>query len=180
MMLPRKTPAPGGILALDLSGIVGWSYIGLTDECGLRGGVWPLPRRSISPGAQGVALENKIIDACNTWEPSLILFEAPPPVSASMKSTTALVLYQQYGLAQITECAAYRMETQVMQERPQTVRVQVMGKGNGNITTKAKGAGVIQDWLRENYGVETVDHNAADAVLLAIHGARMRGRKLAP
>lgn len=180
MNLPTKLPAPGGVLALDLSGIVGWAYIGLTDDCGLRGGVWTLPKRSISAGAQGVALENEIINACNTWDPSLILFEAPPPVSASMKSTTANVLYQQYGLAQITECAAHRMETQVMQERPQTVRVQVMGKGNGNITTKAKAGGAIQDWLSANYGVQTVDHNAADAVLLAIHGARMRGRKLAP
>jgi hypothetical protein len=177
--LPTKLPAPGGVLALDLSGIVGWSYIGPTDACGLRGGVWPLPKRSISAGAQGAALENEIIVAWNTWQPSLILFEAPLPVSAS-GTTTANVLYQQYGLAQITECAAFRLDTEVAQERPQTVRLQVMGKGNGNITTKAKQGGAIQRWLMQNYGVETIDHNAADAVLLAIHGIRKRGRRLEP
>ena len=147
MILPTKLPAPGGVLALDLSGIVGWCYIGPSDECGLRGGVWPLPRRALSAGAQAVALENEIIMAWNAWQPSLILFEAPPPVGGT---TTALVLYQQYGLAQTTEAAAFRLDTEVAQERPQTVRLQVMGKGNGNITTKEKQGGAIQRWLMEH------------------------------
>lgn len=177
MILPTKLPRPGGVLALDLSGRTGWAYIGLTDACGLRGGVWQLPTRSLSAGAQGCALENALITAFNTWSPTLFLYEAPPPV---MGTTSANVLYQQYGLAQIVECTAHRCDVKVNQERPQTARLGVMGKGNGNIRTKDKEAGKIIHWLAENYGIETYDHNAADAVLLAIHGARKLGRPLEP
>ncbi len=150
-------PAPGGILALDLSGICGWAYGRLTDNAPICG-TWRLAPGGIGPLV--ASFENALEDAISMHSPGLIFVEAPMPATALSNSQT---WRQQLGLAASAEAAAWRCGVRYREQSATTVRSQILG------TTRHPPGGNIKDvvmaWCHKQ-GWQPVDHNAGDACVL--------------
>lgn len=150
---------PGGILALDLSSIVGHAYGPATaGRVAPICGAWVLPKHG-GLGAKMAAFENELIAAIAVHEPRCIVMEAPLPPTGQ---ASTLVAMQQFGLAAMTESAAYRASVQVFQVASSTVRKAIMGTG------RFKEGTAKQEVLQfcRNQGWPVPDHNAADACLV--------------
>lgn len=153
--------APGGILALDISTKTGWAYghpsTRLTKPAAQ--GLWDLGGMIPSIAKPGAALADSLADAFEVMQPSLLIIEAP---LAKQQSTARLLL----GLAYVAELVAYRWSVRCREEMPQTVRKQIMGRGNGWKKPD------IVSWVQAR-GIQTTDHNVADACILWFYAAAL-------
>lgn len=157
--------APGGILALDLSGIVGHAYgPATTARVAPLCGAWTLPKHG-GLGARMAAFENELIAAIALHDPRCIVMEAPLPPTGQASTMVAM---QQFGLAAMTESAAYRASVPVYQIASSTVRKAIMGTGRFP-TGEAKQH--VLAWCL-NQGWPVPDHNAADACIVWLYAAR--------
>lgn len=166
---PSGDPAtPGGILALDLSGTVGWAagHPGQTPACG----TW---RLSTSPrlGPRFVGYENELIDALERWKPRLVVMEAPLP---AMRQGSTDVARQQFGLAAYTEGECERARVQLREQPAHMVRKAVLGYAPTGGTEKIKAE--IVAWCHAQ-GWSPPDHNAGDALVLWAYSCLMERRR---
>lgn len=150
-------PAPGGILALDLSSIVGWAYGGVADNAPACG-TWRLASGGLGPLV--ASFENALEDAIALHAPGLVFVEAPMSPTAISNAQT---WRQQLGLAASAEASAWRHSVRYREQSATTVRSQILG------TTRHPPGGTIKDvvmaWCRKQ-GWQPVDHNAGDACVL--------------
>jgi Holliday junction resolvasome RuvABC endonuclease subunit len=148
----------GGILALDLSGIVGWCLGPVTTEkvvplCG----AWMLPRVG-GLGALLASFENELIQAISFHQPAHVVMEAPLPAQGQASTMVAM---QQFGLAAMAEASCWRNDVRLHQIAASTVRKAVMGTGRFKAgTAKAE---VMRFCVAQGWPVP--DHNSADACL---------------
>src|SRR3954470_9514869 len=118
-------PAPGGILALDLSQTTGWAYGGIHDRAPACG-FWRLPHIG-GEGGRYAALENELSAAIEAFEPGQIILEKPLSFQALLGVSTAKVMQQQYTLRGIAYMLAYRFSLPISEIDAHTVRAEVMG-----------------------------------------------------
>lgn len=161
----------GGILALDLSGTVGFAYAVATETpiCG----VWKLPPLC-DMGRVFAAHENELIDRLSMWKPRLCIMEAPLPPQGQ---THALTMRLQVGLAAITECTCYRWETMCREQAASTVRKHVIGRAHWGGKGEIKPA--IMAWCKERGFSDLPTHDAADALVLWHYAVSMNGKRKA-
>ncbi len=152
---------PGGILSLDLSGVVGWAY-GTVDDADPLTGAWVLPGGAARIGQRYAAYENELIDAIARHRPSLVVMEAPMRLHAQMGRNEAAAR-QQFGLAAYTEGECYRARVELAEADVDHVRKVVLGRSRWPNRSQVKPA--IVAWC-QSMGWSVPDHNAADACLL--------------
>lgn len=159
----------GGILSLDMATATGWCF-GLPIEPweGLHFGLWRLPAPT-EAGRQFAAFENELLDVIDQFRPGLVVYEAslPPRFTGDAHHVAELLI----GLQAMVEVSCYRHEIEARKEYPQTVRAKIMGQGR--MTTKEKEGGAVCRFLATK-GIETGDHNVADAILQWMYAARLR------
>lgn len=148
----------GGILALDLSGIVGWCYGRIDDVLPLFG-TWHLSESKLL-GPRYVAFENELIDALDRFQPKLVIAEAPLP---SNRQGSTNVARQQFGLAAYVEGECWRRQIECREQPAHQVRKTVLGKGSFGSSEAAKAQ--VLAYARAQ-GWKVPDHNAADACVL--------------
>jgi crossover junction endodeoxyribonuclease RuvC len=158
-------PAPGGILALDLSTKTGWA-VGSRFEAPAHG-VWLLPGGIANLGRVFSSLAASLEDAIRLFRPVRIFFVPP----LSKHQTTAELLI---GLSATVKMISYEQGVPVGQEAESTVRKHVLGSGRFSSTKEAKAAAFA--WCRSK-GWTPCDDNAADALVdlhyaLVFHSAR--------
>jgi hypothetical protein len=162
-------PGPGGLLTLDLSGHVGWSY-GNGGPVPDIYGVWHLrqPTRAGRFDAFRTALE----DALDQWQPAEVLMEAPLP---PMAQTSANSARQQYGLAAYVEGECAGAGIPVLERSADAVRRLLIGRsrsrrGNGGPDLFGRPVQLsikqmVIDHVR-GLGLPVSDDNVADAIAL--------------
>lgn len=166
-------PAPGGILALDLSLTTGVAYGGVRDTTP-EFGRWRLNGGIARMGEAWVDLQNKMDDFCAIVRPSLVVYALP---YAKMQTTARLGL----GFAAHAESACYRLDIDVREIPEGTARKAVLGRGHfaqrdddkkiikGSARREAKKASV--EWC-ENKGWAVRDDNEADALVVWTYACR--------
>jgi len=146
-----------GILALDLSSATGWVYgqPGALQASGL----WKLPP-VIEPGRTFNALAGALADALATFQPEVVVMEAPLNLAAQTRHDTA---YQQFGLAAITDTMADRYETPIYAVSVQNARRKVLG------TARGWEKPAIVAWVQANGFPAVENHNIADAIVVWLY-----------
>ena len=154
MSLPR-------ILALDLGSQSGWC-------CGVVGDPTPrissvrLGRQGYENGAIAASLCDWLADMITTHDPSLVLYEAPLPRGQHGGIQAGRILL---GLAMVTELVCYRREVRCREANVNTVRAQVLGKGNASKDE-------VMLWCR-GQGWQPDDTDASDAAALWAYGCKL-------
>lgn len=152
--------SPGGILALDLSSITGWAVGPRRLQIGDKpiAGTWHLA--TSDAGALFASFENELEDALILHAPSILVVEAPLPLTAISNTT---VWRQQLGLACLAETSAWRHSVLFREQSAGDMRRAIVG------TAQRKKGMTIKDivgtWVRAQ-GWHAVDNNAADALLV--------------
>lgn len=150
---------PGGILALDLAGTVGWAYgaIGARDPAF---GCWHLPYEG-GEGARYAAFENELAAAIDRFVPARLILEAPLSFLALISRSNMRVMTQQYTLRGIAYAEGWRGAIPVTEVDSFTVRQEVLGQGRfGKDVVKRE----VVRYCRQR-GWRVPDHNAGDACL---------------
>lgn len=165
---PAIRPEPGGVLALDLSSVVGWAYGVLA----LRHpffGTWHLR------GAEGeryARFENELEEAIDRWKPSKMVIEKSFTLQAFAEASTYRIMAQQMSLRALCYSEGWRTSTVVTEIDAYTVRFEVLGRGafpKDQVKTE------VVRWCTRR-GINVPDHNAGDAVLTwEWHRRRMAG-----
>jgi Holliday junction resolvasome RuvABC endonuclease subunit len=151
---------PGGILALDLAGIVGWAYGHLRDQAP-RFGTWVLPHHG-GEGARYAAFENEMAAAMDQLRPSRVMLEAPLSFQALMGVSNFRVMAQQYTLRGIAYAEAWRASCPIGEVSADLVRRELLGRGHfAKDTVKRE---VLRWCLARGWRVP--DHNAGDAAMV--------------
>jgi Holliday junction resolvasome RuvABC endonuclease subunit len=153
-------PAPGGILALDLSLTVGWSY-GVLGQRPVWGH-WLLGRMA-EGGAVYARLEDEIDDAIKLHRPATVVYEAPFAPQQQSKANVGRLLL---GLCTVAELIAYRHGVRCFEADVRTCRKQVLGSNPTGGAAKVKP--VIMAWA-ERRGWKGVQDDEADALCLLQH-----------
>lgn len=158
--------APGGILTLDLAARTGWAYghaaARLTRPASF--GYWDLAKSKTGSLARPWAdLIDRLADTFKVMRPSLVVFEAPLPPSAQKHAHTARMLL---GYCAMVELVCYRWEIECKEQDAPTVRKRLIGTGRPDKEE-------IVNWCRGR-GLDILDHNAADAVVLWYYAAALR------
>jgi hypothetical protein len=157
----------GGVLTLDLAGVVGWAYGPLAAVQPLFGH-WPRPKFG-GEGAFYAAFDNTLAAKVEECRPSEIVLEAALalPGQTDMRSCR-----QQLTLRGFCYAEGYRSKTPVSEIDAYTARLEVLGTGRFP-RGEAKREVVAHCRAR---GIGVSDHNEADAVVLWIwHKQRMTG-----
>jgi len=157
----------GGVLALDLSGAVGWAYGVLTDGVPATG-EWELQHRE-GPGGLLGSLENILDKYMALWKPAIVVTESPLP---PMVQTNTRTCAQQYGLDAVARIAAWRSSAAFTSIDVLTARSEVMGvrRMSKDIVKRE-----VMLFCRRR-GVRAVSHHAADAAVIWLwHRQRMLG-----
>lgn len=170
-------PAPGGILAVDLSTLTGWCY-GSASGNAPEWGVWRLPGMK-NLGRCWVELQNKLEDFMSVTRPALLVFATP---LAANQTTARLLL----GLAAHAESSAYRLKVQTAEVTESTARKEVLGRGSftvrdaDGVPIRGEGSKVAKamalDWCQRQ-GWDVADHNAADACVVWEYARRVLARQ---
>jgi Holliday junction resolvasome RuvABC endonuclease subunit len=155
-------PAPGGILALDLSLSVGWCY-GHPGETPLYG-TWALPVAA-SAGQRMASFENELLDAIAVHDPSLVVLEAA--ITNHKNAASARIAI---GLWALSEAACWRHDVRCIQIGSGQARAAVTGRG-----TYPKGTAKdnVLAWCRENEFQPANDHEA-DALITFLAACKQR------
>jgi hypothetical protein len=162
-------PGPGGILTLDLSGHVGWSY-GTGGPVPDIYGLWHL--RQPTRGGRFHAFRTALGDAIDQWQPAEVLMEAPLPPPAQTSAGSAR---QQYGLAAYVEGECAEHGIPVLERSADDVRRLLIGRSRsrrGNAGPDLFGHRVqqkIKDMVIahvRSLGLPVHDDNVADAIAL--------------
>lgn len=154
----RLAPAPpGGVLALDLSGVVGLAYGPVELERPLVTAQFALPVLG-GRGAKACAAENLLDAIVETYAPDKLVLALPLPLPALNNWDSA---YQQFGLAWAAHAAAYRGGCPVSSISEQTVRWELLGREKYRKDIKA----VVLDYCRRQH-IQVSGHHAADAAVL--------------
>lgn len=157
--LPVVAVPQGGVLALDLAGVVGWAYGHLHARVPWFG-TWHLPVIG-GEGARYAAFENELAPAMQRWCPSAMIIEAPLPLMALATHSSFRVAAQQLTLRGFALSEAYRGSCPYHEIDAATVRGEVLGQRHFAKNT------VKREVLRGCYerGWRVPDHNAGDACL---------------
>jgi hypothetical protein len=152
---------PGPVLALDLASVSGWA-VGEPGAKPEHGSI-----RFASAGASHEAIfaaaYNWTQRMINTYEPGLIVWEAPMPTSFSRGMTTTNVTTLLYGLPAVIGTASYlRKIYNVRKANTKDVRMHFIGSN----PKRAKAKPMVIRQCRA-MGWDVVDDNEADA--LATH-----------
>jgi hypothetical protein len=161
-------PGPGGLLTLDLSGHVGWSYgIGPVPEIY---GCWHL--RQPTRGGRFDAFRTQLEDTFDQWAPGEVLMEAPLPPPAQTSAGSAR---QQYGLAAYVEGECAQAGIPVLERSADAVRRMLIGRsrsrrGEGGPDlfgrpVKQSIKDMVIAYVR-SLGLPVADDNVADAIAL--------------
>jgi Holliday junction resolvasome RuvABC endonuclease subunit len=165
----------GGVLALDLSGTVGWAY-GAIDAPDPSFGCWHLPRIG-GEGARFAAFENELAAAMDRWSPSAVVLEAPLSLQALCGVSTLKVVAQQLTLRGIGYAEAWRASAPISEVSSDMVRLAMLGQSRFKKDT-VKTEVVAYCHAR---GWKVPDHNAGDACLVwAWQCTQMRGGSPVP
>jgi hypothetical protein len=150
---------PGGVLALDLSGMVGWAYGQIEDRTPAFG-CWRLPHEG-GEGGRYAAFEDELIAAMETLQPGRLVLEAPMPLGALCGVSTLKVVAQQLTLRGIAYAEAWRASAPISEISADAVRFAMLGQSRF-----AKGT-VKREVLAycKRQGWKVPDHNAGDACL---------------
>jgi hypothetical protein len=164
MAAPLRFPV-GGVVALDLSSVVGWCY-GLIGDRVPSFGTWHLPKWG-GEGARYAAFENELAVAMDTWEPRHMVIEATLPLHALMHGKSNYVsVAQQFALRGIAITEAWRAKCSRSEIDALTVRREVIGTSRFRKSDGSKDdpkGHVIAACFRRGWKVP--DHNAGDACL---------------
>jgi Holliday junction resolvasome RuvABC endonuclease subunit len=164
------TYAPGGILALDLSGTVGWAY-GAPDDAAPHFGCWHLPYVG-GEGGRYAAFENVLAETIASFAPARLVLEAAMSLPALAAASTFKVVCQQLTLRGIAYSEAYRASIPISEIDSYTVRYAMLGTGHFSKGTVKR---EVVSYCR-NRGWKVPDHNAGDACLVwAWHSTQLRG-----
>lgn len=164
-------PAEGGVLALDLAGIVGWAY-GHVHQRRPIFGRWPLPKVG-GEGGRYATFENELAAAMERLHPSAMVIEAPLSFQALLGHSDAATVQQQYTLRGIAYMWGYRDRCRVSEVSADLVRYEVLGQSR---FPKGEVKGHVVRWCMR-HGMNVPDHNAGDAVLTwEWHRRRVAGR----
>lgn len=145
------------LLALDLGRITGWAWAPLT-ETRPTCDVWLLPASDPLDviGARVAVLENTLALALERWRPEwVVLAETFRGRNASLADSQAALM----GAVR-AECWRARVRLRVQPET--TVRKEMLGRGAGRTEIMKP---LALAWCARQ-GIETSDHNAADAAVL--------------
>jgi hypothetical protein len=150
----------GGILALDLAGVVGWAYGHLTDRDPAFG-TWHLPHMG-GEGARYAAFENELAEAMDRLAPTKMILEAPLSFAALLGVSNMRVMCQQYTLRGIALAEAWRASCAPSEVSADRVRQEMLGQSRfAKDTVKRE---VVRYCWRSGWRVP--DHNAGDACLV--------------
>jgi Holliday junction resolvasome RuvABC endonuclease subunit len=147
----------GGILALDLAGVVGVAY-GLLTERNPAWGCWHLPRIG-GEGARYAAFENELSLTLTKLAPTAIVLESTLPLGAMNNYQAAA---QAFTLRGFSRSEAWRHSIAISEIDSITVRTAVLGTGRfrrGEVKAE------VLAWCRRR-GWLIDDHNAGDALLV--------------
>jgi Holliday junction resolvasome RuvABC endonuclease subunit len=161
---------PGGVLALDLSSMVGWAYGGLDSPAPLFG-CWRLPPVG-GEGARYATFENELVKAMRERRPGRLVLEAALSLQALAASSNIQVTRQQLTLRGIAYAEAYRASVPICEIDSFTVRQAMIGVGRF-----PKGQAKIEVIRHcKGRGWNVPDDNSADACLTwAWHTTQLRG-----
>jgi hypothetical protein len=158
---------PGGTVAFDLSGTVGWCYA--PDWMAVpASGQWELPHWG-GKGAKGAAFLNLLEPFMDRYQPTHMVLERVLPLPAMNNWSVA---YQQFGLGWMAWAEAYRASCAVTEIDALTVRSDIMGQRRFSKDTVKR---EVVAYCRRR-GIKVTSHHAADAVLCWLwHRARLQG-----
>lgn len=165
----RLAAAPeGGVLALDLSAVIGLAYGPEANRVPLLTGQFALPAIG-GRGAKAAAAENLLDEVMQTYQPGTLVLAVPLPLPALNNWDSA---YQQFGLAWAAYGAAWRANCGVTAVDEGTVRHEMLGR------SRYQKGGVKQAVLAycRQMHVGVVGHHAGDAAVLWLwHRSRVVG-----
>jgi Holliday junction resolvasome RuvABC endonuclease subunit len=165
-------PAEGGVLTLDLAGIVGWAYGHTHQRCPIFGR-WPLPKFG-GEGGRYATLENELAAAMERYHPSAMVIEAPLTFQALLGHSDAATVQQQYTLRGIAYMLGYRYSCPVSEVSADLVRYEILGQSR--FPKKGQIKIEVVRWCHR-HGMKVPDHNSGDAVLTwEWHRRRVTGR----
>jgi Holliday junction resolvasome RuvABC endonuclease subunit len=157
-------PAPGGILALDLSLTTGFAY-GVFGERPVWGH-WQIGRMEASGEALAV-LEDHCDDAIRWHRPRALVYEAPIPANRSSNGAYTIELLLQ--LAGIAKLIAVRHGIPYYHQNLTQARSKVLGKAPRGKTEEIKSV-IIQWAAGRGWDVGKQD-DQADALLLLAYSS---------
>jgi len=172
---PTIDPMPGGVLTLDLAGIIGWAYGHIADASPIFGR-WILPHIG-GEGARYAAAENEIAAAMDRFAPSYVVCEAPLSFQALLGVSNMRVMCQQYTLRGIAYAEAWRASCPISEISSDIVRRELLGQSHfAKDTVKRE---VVRFCHKRGWKVP--DHNAGDACMVwAWHRGQMRSNGKGP
>ncbi len=169
-------PAPGGILALDLSlSSTGYSY-GAWGERPIFGH-WKIGSLS-HPGEAYAVLEDYCDDAIKVFRPRALVYEAPLPTHRQIdksnpnatRSTNEIAITL-IRLGGIVELIAVRHGLKYYHQSCTEARRHVLGKAPTGKSEQVKP--IIMDWARRRNWAVTCDDEADALVLLAYAAVKL-------
>lgn len=167
-------PPPGGILALDLSSIVGYAY-GPIEWARPISGRWLLKVKGELEADRYCRVGRTAYEEIARLRPAKVILEAPLPVFAMNSESSAR---QQYGLrgCVMAEVSAHGMNPEEISA--DLVRAALLGRTH---FPKGTVKGHVMAWARAQ-GLNPIDDNEADAIALWAYyaGQLRRGMGLTP
>jgi hypothetical protein len=161
----------GGVLAFDLSSVIGWAY-GSSQGMRPLSGTWRLQQSS--EAMRLLSAENEIYAAIERFLPRLIVVEAPLPLPA-MNNRAAT--YQQLGLRAVVLIEAARARVPVQEVGALVVRGDLLGPQSRKLH-RADVKRAVMAWCR-GHGWHVADDNVGDALLLLAWTLRRPQRRAA-
>jgi hypothetical protein len=154
--------ASARVLALDLSGTVGWCVGRLHTSDPEAFGARELPTR-VDEGERFAAFRDFVEDTVAHWQPALMILEAPMRLAALAERSTIGVVTQQMTLRGIAFMEAWHAHLPQPEEvSAERVRKALLGRARfpkkGDVKTAVVDFCHAQGW-------QVSDHNAADACL---------------
>jgi Holliday junction resolvasome RuvABC endonuclease subunit len=157
----------GGVLTLDLGGVVGWAYAPL-DAVSPYADTITLPKVG-GEGMRYASFENELAALIERLAPSAMVLEAPLRFAAQNNERACR---QQYTLRGFAYSEGHRASVPVSEQDVDTIRLEVFGICR--FSGRDPKAEVVR-MLRARRILVT-NHNAADAVAIWLwHKQRMRG-----
>jgi hypothetical protein len=157
MRLARSSPAPGGVIALDLGGMTcGWAYGHMTDRSPIFGS-WHMPKVG-GEGARFAALENELASAMELLQPTDMILEAMLPLMAQTNMVTFRI---QAGMRAMAASEAWRASCAFSERDVWTIRHEVIGQAS---FPKGRTKSEVVRFCREQ-GWPVQDDHQADACI---------------
>jgi Holliday junction resolvasome RuvABC endonuclease subunit len=167
-----KHPAPGGVLALDLGGTIGWSYGPIEMRHPVSGHVILRVEGEIECD-RFMRASNAVYELLEKHGPTTVIVEAPLNIAAMNGDRAAR---QQLGLVGVASAEIARYGLRPLEFSADLVRYELLGR-------QRFPKGTVKDhvwaWCRAN-GYRPEDHNEADSIALWAYyaGQLRRGLKI--